>query len=149
MPRYIVPDTCAIATSLYNETYSSNADPLLEAIRLQSVDAIAPSSCFTEFFNVSRKKADGDRNNPPLPASQVEAVVADFLALPILWLDIEPFASTAWQLHRDYGIQTGDAFFVAVAQLWQAELWTKDNQFITTVTPIYASVYDLKVQAYS
>lgn len=39
--RYIVPDTCAIAASLYNELYSANTDPLLQAIRQRTVVAVA------------------------------------------------------------------------------------------------------------
>ena len=121
-PRYIIPDTCAFAASLYNEPYSANADPLLTAIRSGSVEAIAPSVCLTEFLNVSRKKHEPDRAGVvALPVTEVEAVVIDFLTLPVLWIDSDPAtALNAWHLHQHHQLQTADAIFAEVARQWQA-----------------------------
>ena len=116
MARYIVPDTCALAASFYNEIYAVNADPLLQAILLGSVDAIAPSLGKAEFLNVSRKKLVPNLKSPALAIADVEMAVAEFLALPILWIDIDPFTEEAWRLHRDHHIETGDAFFLEIAR---------------------------------
>ncbi len=144
--RYVVPDTCAIAASLYNEIHSAKTDPMLEAIRQRTVDAVSPSVGLPEFFNVSRKKLDARFTNPTLLPATVDTAVIDFMALPITWIDVEPLAAEAWRLHRNYAIETNDAFFVAVAVQFSAEIWTIDTQFAasTSTMPNPVSVYDLK-----
>ncbi len=106
--RYIVPDTCAIAASLYNETHSPATDLMLQEIRQRTVDAVAPSLGLAEFLNVSRRKLA----DPALSQAAVDTAVADFMSLPITWIDVESFAAEAWRLHRTYGVETGDAFFL-------------------------------------
>lgn len=142
--RYIVPDTCAVAASLYNELHSAATDPMLEEIRLRTVDAVAPSLELAEFLNVSRRKLA----DPALSQALVDSAVADFLSLPITWIDIEPFAAEVWRLHRVHKIETGDAFFVAVADAFSAEIWTIDTQFTAAAKPVYAGITDLKVSAW-
>lgn len=89
--RYVVPDTCAIAASLYNEMYSANTDPMLQAIRQRTVDAVSPSLGLPEFLNVSRKKLNIKFTNPPLSRAVVDATIAKFMSLPITWIDLEQF----------------------------------------------------------
>ena len=143
--RYVVPDTCAVAASLYNEAHSLATDPMLQAIRQRTVDAVAPSLGLTEFLNVSRRKLDPKLTNPTLSQSVVDAAVANFLSLPITWIDIEPYAAEAWRLHRSHQIETGDAFFLAIAMEFSAEIWTTDTQFTASTRVIYANIYNLKV----
>ena len=145
MPRLIVPDTCALAASLYNEVFAPHADPMLNSIRLQDVDAIGPSLCKAEFLNLSRKKSA----TPGMAMSDIEAVIVDFFALPVLWIDIDSLAESAWRLHVDYGIETGDAFFLEFARQRDAELWTTDEQFHRKARAIYMNVHDLRVRAFS
>lgn len=147
--RYIVPDTCALAASLYNELYSAATDPMLQETRLRTVDAVAPSLGLAEFLNVSRKKLDPKFTNPTLSQSVVDTTVIEFLSLPITWIDVEAFTAEAWRLHRVHAIETGDAFFVAVAAAFSAEVWTTDTQFTSATKPIYTSIIDLKVSAWT
>lgn len=142
--RYIVPDTCAVAASLYNETHSPATDSMLQEIRQRTVDAVAPSLGLAEFLNVSRRKL----TDPALSQAMVDTAVADFMSLPITWVDVEPFAAEAWRLHRDHGIETGDAFFLAVAIEFSAEIWTTDTQFTASTRPIYTDIYDLKISSW-
>lgn len=146
--RYVVPDTCAIAASLYNEMYSANTDPMLQAIRQRTVDAVSPSLGLPEFLNVSRKKLNIKFTSPPLSQVIVDATIAKFMLLPITWIDVEPFTNKAWRLHCDHGIETGDAFFVAIAEEFSAEIWTIDTQFTASTQPVYADIYDLKAVAW-
>lgn len=143
--RYIVPDTCALAASLYNEPHSAATDPMLREIRLRTVDAVAPSLGLAEFLNVSRRKLA----DPTLSQALVDTAVAEFLSLPITWIDFEPFAAEVWRLHRIHKIETGDAFFVAVADAFSAEIWTVDTQFAAATKPVYASITDLKVSGWT
>ncbi len=147
--KYIVPDTCALAASLYNEIYSSATDPMLQEIRLRTVDAVAPSLGIAEFLNVSRKKLDPKFTNPTLSQAVVDAAVVEFLSLPITWIDVEAFAAEAWHLHRAHAIETGDAFFVAVAVAFSAEIWTTDSQFTASTKLVYAAITDLKVSSWN
>jgi len=139
--RYIVPDTCAVAASLYNEAHSLATTPMLEAIRQRTVDAVAPALGLVEFLNVSRRKLAGST----LSQAAVDTAVADLLSLPITWVDVEPYAAEAWRLHTSYGVETGDAFFLAVAIEFSAEIWTTDTQFTASARPLHADIYDLKV----
>ncbi len=151
MVRYIVPDTSALAAAFYNEPGSINAASLLEAIRSQTADAVAPSILLPEFLNVSRKKQQGNTAQGflPVPTLVVEAVVADFLALPIVLEEVEGLAAGAWRLHQDYGIQTADAFFVELARKWQAELWTADIHLARTALLVYPLVFNLRAQPFT
>lgn len=153
MPRYVVPDSCALAAGLYPETLSANADPLVEAIRSASVDTIAPELGIAEFRNVSRKKVEGYRHRgityPPLPLAGVEAIVRDFLALPITWVDLRTGASGAWNLYATRNVQTYDAFFLEVAIQWEAELWTTDADFAAAAGTIYPRVFNLQTVAFT
>ncbi len=144
--RYIVPDTCALAASLYKELYSAATDPMLQEIRLRTVDAVAPSLGLAEFLNVSRKKLDPKFTNPVLSQAEVDTAVTEFLSLPITWIDVEPFATEAWRLHRVHAIETGDAFFVAVAAEFSAEIWTIATHFTDKTKQIHSgpSITDLK-----
>jgi len=143
--RYVVPDTCAIASSLYNEEYSTATDPMLQAIRQRTVDAVAPSLGLAEFFNVSRKKLDPKFTNPTLSQSEVDIAVAEFMSMPVTWIDAEPLAAEAWLLHRNHGIETGDAFFAVVAVRFSAEIWTIDTKFTASTQPVHPNIYDMKV----
>ena len=145
MARYIVPDTCALSASFYNEVYAVNADPMLEAIRLRSVEAVAPSLGKAEFLNVSRKKLESAFTSPVLDIADVEIAIAEFLALPIFWVDLDPLTEEAWRLHRNYNLQTGDAYFVEVARQWDAEIWTIDGQFARAARSIHPKSFDLKM----
>lgn len=151
MPRYIVPDTSSLAAALYQEPASAHAAPLLQAIRLQTVEAIAPSLALPEFFNVSRKKRNGNQTHgiAPVSASLVEAIVSDFLNLRIVWEDIDALAESGWRLHRDHQIETADAFFLEAARQWQAELWTADEQFYQRATLVYPKVFNLRVTPFT
>lgn len=151
MFRYVVPDTSSLAAAFYNEAGSGNAIPLLQAIRAQAVTAVAPSLMLPEFLNVCRKKQKG---NPPLgfapvPAALVEAIISDLLALPLVLEEIGPLTVNAWRLHQDHGIQTADAFFLEVARLWQAELWTVDDQLFGSASQVYDRVFNLRSTPFS
>lgn len=143
-PRYIVPDTCALAAALYNEPYSGNVDPLLDAIRFGTVDAIAPTLCMAEFLNVSRKKRQSG-----LSDSQVEKAILDFLSLPIVWIEMDrSVIYSAWQLHFHESVETADAVFAEIAIQWQAEIWTSDDRFITKLSPHYSKIFDFTQAAF-
>ena len=143
--RYVVPDTSALAAAFYKEPSSANASPLLHAVRLQTVAAIAPQLILPEFLNVCRKKQNASLalGYAPVSSDDAEAIVQDFLVLPLVLEDMTALAGQAWRLHQDHGLETGDAFFLAAAQQWQAELWTADVQFFRRASAVYAAVYDL------
>jgi predicted nucleic acid-binding protein len=142
--RYVVPDSCSLGAAFFKETYSSNAAPMLAAIRLGTVDAIAQMICIGEFLNLCRKKL-----GEGVAASDVDAVISDFLSLPIVWFDIEPFfARRSWQLFRTSSIGTNDAFFIQLAQRMGAELWTIDGGLAANGPSVYSGVVDLRAIAF-
>ena len=149
--RYVVPDTSALAAAFYKEPASANAAPLLEAIRAETVSAVAPDLLLPEFLNVCRKKQSASLalGFAPVPASIADAIVSDFVSLRIVLENLGGLTQHSWRLHQDYGIETGDAFFLAVAQQWQAELWTADAQFFRRASTVYSLVYDLTTTAFA
>lgn len=149
--RYVVPDTSALAAAFYNETVSAHAIPLLQTIRSQTVEAIAPSLLLPEFLNVCRRKKQGNPSQgfAPVPTPLVEAIVNDMLALPLVLEETRPLTVGAWRLHQNHGIQTADAFFVEVARQWQAELWTADEQLFRSASQVYGSVFNLRTIPFS
>lgn len=48
-----------------------------------------------------------------------------------------------WQLYWNHGIGTGDAYFLAVAQDFGAELWTTDGPFYTAASAVYTNTHNL------
>jgi predicted nucleic acid-binding protein len=149
--RYIVPDTCALAAILFQEQYSSNAAPLLTAIRNETIEAVAPSIGLAEFLNVARKRIA----NPQVPLSpgQVDAVVQDFLSLPITWWDVQEADTGAtlrcWREYWNHGVGTWDAYFLILAQDFDAELWTTDGPFFNAACARHAKTFDLRDAPFS
>ncbi len=146
--RIIVPDTCAIGNALFREPLAPNADPLLTAIRMRTVDAVAPVLCQVEFINICRKKMEGV-GAPALGAPIVKTAIDEFLSLPITWEPITPeLTEDAWAWYLR-GVGTGDAYFAAVATAWSAEIWTSDTEFVRRTAPHHSAIYDLNLRPYS
>ena len=145
--RYVVPDTCAVAAALFNEVYSANALPLIEAIHRQGVHAIAPVLGIAEFLNVSRKKVEA-RDGHSLHLADVEAIVADFFSLPIAWENIEQNQKKAWRWYHS-GVETADAFFLQTAIDWDAEIWTTDQKFFNAARPHYSKLFNLQTSVFA
>jgi predicted nucleic acid-binding protein len=123
MTRIIVPDTTVLGAAYFAETHTARAEPILRAIREQTIDEVAPTVFLTEFANVCRKKI-----NEGVDAADADIIFEEVLRLPILWWEsIESMAQDAWNLHRSYGMGTNDAYFFLLAQSWDAELWTLDS----------------------
>jgi predicted nucleic acid-binding protein len=80
-----------------------------------------------------------------LSQAAVDTAVAEFMSLPITWIDIEPYAEEAWRVHRLYKIETGDAFFVTITLEFSAEILTVDSQFAASTKIMYENICDLKV----
>jgi predicted nucleic acid-binding protein len=117
---------------------------MLAAIRRGEVDAVAPMVCIGEFLNICRKKL-----SEGVPAADVDAVVADFLQLPIVWFDVEPrFAADCWSLFRSASIGTNDAFFLQLAQHMDAELWTIDGGLAANGPPVYSGTRDFRQNSF-
>lgn len=152
--RYIVPDTCAIAAALYRKSFSLNVDPLINAIRNRTVDAVAPVVGIAEFLNVSRKKIEGYKTGgqqyPPLNQGIVDSAIQVFFSLPIVWIDINRnLALRSWHTYLNEGIQTGDAFFLEIAREFSAEIWTTDEPFYQKTQPFYGNVYNLRSMTFA
>jgi len=147
--RYVVPDTCAIAAGLFVEQWTGNCGPMIEAIRRREVEAIAPAIGLAEFLSVARKKMAGADLSPLV----IDSVVADFFSLPITWWDIDE-ASTGltqrcWRTHRTHSVGAWDAYFLLLAQDFQAEVWTTDKQFYQTASALYPNVHDLQAKPFA
>ncbi len=150
MARLIIPDTCSIGAALFNEPASTNATPLLSAIRLLSVESAVPAVFLPEFMNICRKKFTGWRGAPPIAAPIVDGVFNDMLALPLIWVPIDPyFTREAWSLYTSRQIETNDAYFLFLAIQMDGEIWTTDSRFMNKVKPFYSKIFDLNEQIFA
>jgi predicted nucleic acid-binding protein len=129
-----------LGAAFFSEKFTFNAVPLLEAIRREEIDAVAPVICISEFLNICRKKL-----TEGVSGAAVDGVIADFLTLPVVWFEIEQsFAMQSWNLYRSASIGTNDAFFVQLAQRMGAELWTIDGGLAANGPPVYGRIHDLR-----
>lgn len=143
--RTVVPDNSALIAAFFRERHSAYAAPLLEAIRLRQVDAVAPTLLMTEFLNACRRKVEG---RTPIPRSAVDSIVSDFLSLPITWQPVEEIALFAWGLYQPGGVEAADAFYLHVSMTWQAELWTADQGLHGRGLSRYPNIHNLTTKPF-
>jgi predicted nucleic acid-binding protein len=149
MARLIVPDSCALAAAFFHEPCTLHAAPLLSAIRTQTLDAAAPTVMMEEFLNICRKKCKGNSGTPGVSASVVDAIVQDFLQLPIVYFPINvQLTSEAWRLHRGHLVGTFDAYFLLIAKYLDAELWSSDAPFCAHAKLQHPATFDLNITVF-
>ena len=76
------------------------------------------------------------------------AAVPDVATSPMLFLPSGEMHERAWELAIAAGLTTHDALYLALAEAWEAELWTCDERLAAPVAGRYAAVRDLRYQAF-
>lgn len=141
-------DTSVWGAALFSERYSPQAKPVLSAVRSGAVLAVAPDIGLAEFANICRKKMTTTGGTTPVPNAMVDAIMASFVSLPVLWYPVDRDLAQAWSHHRNHGVETWDAFFLVCAQAWDADLVTNDRPFSAAAKPLHGRTYHLVDDAF-
>ncbi len=76
-----------------------------------------------------------------LTATETRTSLADFLGIPMSVLQTEDVAARAIELAMAFGLPTPyDAFYLALAEQLDCELWTADERFYRSVQPAHPRV---------
>lgn len=149
---YIVVDASVAGAWLFAEALSPKALTILLAIQKRKVIALVPDRFEEELLRVCQKKL----LPPPQGAGLTEAEAFDlFLELmtsPLMLLHRLPsqeLHERAWDMAVSLpGLTTHDALYLALAERWEAELWTADHVLGGPAAILYPKVYDLFVQPF-
>lgn len=149
--RYLVIDASCFGAAYFEEEYSPNVTELIGEIESRRVDVILPWICGAEFLNICRKKIQGIGSPVKIDGGAVDGIVDDFFTLPIVWedRDIVRDSREAWQLHRGEGIGTADAYYLQLAMVWGAELWTGDRDLASKGGGVHGDTYWIEEKAFA
>ncbi|OPZ08755.1 MAG: hypothetical protein BWZ08_00926 [candidate division BRC1 bacterium ADurb.BinA292] len=133
-----------MTAAYFREPWSAHAEPLLATVRMRKVDTLMPMVGLTEILNICR------RNMAEVWAGDVDAIVADFISLPVAWFERSgALVQRAWDLFRRHQIGTNDAFYCILAGDWGAEIWSQDGNFIDQALKSGINMHDLRAKAFS
>jgi predicted nucleic acid-binding protein len=153
MIPYIVVDASVAGAWSYNEPFSAAAARVLDAIVGRRVIALAPDRFEEEFLSICRKKVrPPNEGGLSLPAADCWSRFEDVLTapMPLYLVPARELHQRAWQLSLSVSRLTiHDALYLALAERWEAELWTLDDVLGGPAAATYAVVRDLRQHAFS
>ena len=125
----IVVDAIVAAKLVFPEDHIERAVALFEDATGTSERIIAPFLLPAEVTNITRKRMRRDRLT--LPAATVR--LAELLSLPIVLLEPPDLHQQALALTEAHSLGTHDAHYVALAQMFNCELWVDDVRLLRAV----------------
>jgi predicted nucleic acid-binding protein len=129
-PRRIVPDTSVLVGGMFpsDERFPlKRAIQLINAIATRSVICFAPDALVIELVKVAFDKRSGKRSSNA-NADEVDDQLTSFLKLPIEYIPSETLVTQAIEHCRHNSISPTDAWFLAAAETYGAELWISHDQ---------------------
>jgi predicted nucleic acid-binding protein len=147
MPPYVVIDACLAGAWSFPETYTAQAQKVLDAIEAQRVIAIVPDRFAEEILRVCQKKTTGGAA-PMTPTDAFERFL-EIMTSPLVFHPSEELHEPAWNLAVTIpGLTTHDALYLACAMLWDAELWTLDAKLASVPKTVFSKVHDLRSEIF-
>jgi predicted nucleic acid-binding protein len=124
MEPYVVVDACVAGAWSFAEPFTVQATVVLEAIVNRRVVAIAPDRFSAEVLRIcQRKVTDGI-----VAADEGWDRFLDVMTLPIYLHPSDEYLEHTWKMATGAaGLTTHDALYLALAEMWDAELWTLDG----------------------
>lgn len=123
----ICVDASVAAKWIFTESYSDQARALLHAALEAGEHVIAPPLLPTEITNILRQRV---RRGDVTPDEAQERLAA-FLALPIAVYAPDTLYGRALEIAEQYNLPAAyDAHYVALAELFNAILWTDDQRLL-------------------
>lgn len=130
MTSWIVIDSGVLIASVVEETYTAQADALLNRIKTQELRIAAPPLLRYEVVATLRKLTHRGTIN----ADDGVTLIKQALNTPIEWMLDDSLLERAYQLATEHGLPSAyDAQYLAVAERLGCELWTFDRRLFNTV----------------
>ena len=151
MIQYIVVDASVAGAWSYNEPFSARAVPVLAAIVARRVIALAPDRFEEELLSICRRKVRPPPDGLGLPAHDCWARFEDTLTapMPFYLVSARELHERAWEMSLAVArLTVHDALYLALAERWDAELWTLDDVLGGATAGAYAAVRDLRWHAF-
>lgn len=128
----IVIDASVAAKLILWEEFSDVALQLLEDCESRNLPILGPALLPFEVSNIVRQRMRRDAEQFSL--AQAKAVLANFFALPIQTISPPELGSRSLEVADRFGLPAiYDAYYVALAQLLGAPLWTYDKRLLATM----------------
>lgn len=128
--RILVLDTSVVAKWFLPEQLSTEADSVLEEVRLGKSDAASPDLIVHEFANILWQR----QKKEEISGRQAAAIMSDFERLPIELVPGDVLGSQALKIAGKTGCTAYDGAFMALASGLKCTLITADQGFISLMT---------------
>jgi len=138
IPSELVVDTSVVVAWAFKEQGRvASAESIINQVQAGSGRAYVPELLWAEFQQAAERKLHANwvaRDRLGLSQPHVESAYQSMLQLSVGWLMMLPALAEpavrdeAWQLRLALGIESYDAHFVALALLYDVELWTFDQR---------------------
>lgn len=158
--RRIVPDASVMVPAFFPEELhirgrtfrlTQPALRLAAAITSREVAAFAPGLLLHEFLRRAYRKSSPRSGAASVPLEDVQTQVATFLRLPVTYVPMTQLADLAWDLVVNSGVPPPDAWYVACAMQYQAELWISHEHrdgLVAAARSVHSEVFLLTERAF-
>jgi predicted nucleic acid-binding protein len=132
MNHAVVVDASVLFKIVVREEYSDRAQALYaDAFRVNQ-PIFAPPHWAAELthalYRLVRRRG--------ITPEEAHQAMAQFLRFPVQVIATPELCRDAFQFAMTYGVDTYDCFYVVLAQVLDAELWTDDRRLINLVGPV-------------
>ncbi len=148
MPPYVVVDASVAGAWSFAETYSVQAQGILDAVCGHRVTALAPGRFVEEVIRLCQKKTQPAPVGAAIAPDDAWNRFLDVVTSPIVLIPSDEVLEHTWQIAMATGLTTHDALYLATAALWGAELWTLDAALAHPSLQSIAIVRDLRTEAF-
>jgi predicted nucleic acid-binding protein len=129
-PRTLVLDTSVVAKWFLPEPLSTEADSVLEEVRLGKTQVASPDLIVYELANILWQR----QKKEEISGRQAAAIMSDFERLPIQLVPGDVLGSQALKIAGRTGCTAYDGAFMALASGLNCTLITADQRFISLMT---------------
>jgi predicted nucleic acid-binding protein len=145
MPAYVVVDASVAGAWSFNEPFTAHALPVFHALEAHRIIALAPDRFVEELLRVCQKKTLPPPDGGGLAPAACWERFLEVVTSPIYLFPSDEIHERAWHMaHSVPGLTTHDALYLALAERWDAELWTLDVKLAQHGPTLYPSVRDLR-----
>jgi predicted nucleic acid-binding protein len=147
--RRIVPDNSVMVEALIGKSggnVSARSQQFLAALFKRTIVCFAPDTLMVEFVKVAFEFRSGRRSHS-LDANEIDSQLESFLRMDIVYLPSSELVVTALHHCRSHDISALDSWYLAAAEVCDAELWISHDHadgFTANARGIYPKVYTLQ-----
>ncbi len=148
MVPYIVVDASVAGAWSFTEPHTTRAQRVLAAIETNQIIPLAPDRFSEEVLRICQKKT-----LPPPVGANIDPDDAwgrflEVVTSPIRLYPSDDLHGRAWELAILTKLTTHDALYLALAEQWDAELWTLDDALAGPAAASHAAVHNLRLEEF-